>query len=114
LTGPAEILTGSPGGGHADQRKGANAVMTRYGFNLRTRSGQRVENISILAATQEEAERRLRQMYWHCEILGCRQAAAPARLEGLDVEAVIGLISRSAPLPGQALSALRPAARPTR
>jgi hypothetical protein len=88
--------------------------MTRYGFNLRTRSGQRVENISILAATREEAERRLRQMYWHCEILGCRQAAAPTRLEALDVGAVIDLISRSAPLPGQGMSLLRPAARPAR
>jgi hypothetical protein len=94
---------------------GASAVMTRYGFNLRTRSGQRVDNISILAATQEEAERRLRQMYWHCEILGCRQATAPTRLEGLDVEAVIGLISRSAPVAGQPLSARQAAAaRPPR
>jgi hypothetical protein len=89
--------------------------MTRYGFNLRTRSGQRVENISILAATREEAERRLRQMYWHCEILDCRQAMAAPRLELLDVEAVIGLISRSAPLPERALSARQPAAaRPAR
>jgi hypothetical protein len=79
--------------------------MTRYGFSLRTRSGQRVENISILAATQEEAERRLRQMYWQCEILGCRQATTAPRLEALDVEAVIGLISRSAPLPERDLSA---------
>lgn len=75
----------------------AYTVMTRFGFNLKTRSGQRVENISIMAATQADAERRLRQMYLQCEILGCRQAAVPRRLDTLDVEAVIGLISRREP-----------------
>ena len=33
--------------------------MTRYGFNIRTRSGQRVDNICIMAASQADAERRL-------------------------------------------------------
>ena len=45
--------------------------MIRYGFNIKTRTGQRVENISIMAASQGDAERRLRQMYHHCEILDC-------------------------------------------
>ena len=35
--------------------------MIRYGFNIRTRHGQRVDNILIMAATQDAAERRLRQ-----------------------------------------------------
>ena len=51
--------------------------MVRYGFNIKTRSGQRVDNICIMAPTREDAERRLRQMYHHCEIIG--QHAAPAR-----------------------------------
>jgi hypothetical protein len=68
--------------------------MTKYGFNLRTRSGQRVDNISILAQSLEDAEKRLRQMYHHCEIIECRQRAVPARLDGLDLESVLGLISR--------------------
>ena len=73
--------------------------MTRYNFNLRTRAGQRVENISILAATRDDAEGRLRQMYRQCEILGCRQATVPHRVDALDVEALIGLISGSEPPP---------------
>ena len=72
--------------------------MTRYGFNLKTRSGQRVDNIVIMAASQEDAERRLMQMYVHCEILECREQHVQARrLDTLDVEAVIGLIAQGPP-----------------
>ncbi len=71
--------------------------MIRYGFNIRTKHGQRVENILIMAATQDDAERRLRQMYHHCEIVECQERAVPRRLDTLDVEGVIGLISAGAP-----------------
>jgi len=72
--------------------------MNRYGFNVKTRSGQRVDNIIIMAATQADAERRLLQMYVHCEILECReQHVAPRRFDTLDVEAVIGLIAQGPP-----------------
>ncbi len=67
--------------------------MIRFGFQIRTRSGQRIDNISIVAATQTDAERRLRQMYHYCEILECREQAVPRRVDTLDVEGVIGLIS---------------------
>ena len=68
--------------------------MTRYGFNVRTRSGQRVDNIMILAATQADAERRLMQMYVQCEIIECRSQSVPRRVDpSLDMENVIGLIA---------------------
>ena len=70
--------------------------MTRFGFQIRTRLGQRIDNISIVAATQTDAERRLRQMYHHCEILECREQAVPRRIDTLDVEGVISLISSAA------------------
>jgi len=35
-------------------------------------------------------------MYHHCEILDCREQAVPRRIDTLDVENVIGLISRAA------------------
>jgi hypothetical protein len=69
--------------------------MIRFGFNIRTRSGQRVDNIHIMAASQADAERRLRQMYLHCEIIECREQSVPRRVDTLDVEGVIGLISAS-------------------
>ena len=53
--------------------------MVRFGFNIRTRSGQRVENISIMAASQEDAEKRLRQMYVQCVVLDCRPHALAPR-----------------------------------
>jgi hypothetical protein len=49
--------------------------MTRFGFNIRTRTGQRVDNICIMAANREEAERRLRQMYHHCQVISCNSEA---------------------------------------
>ena len=67
--------------------------MIRYGFNIRTRHGQRVENILIMAATQSDAERRLRQMYHQCVIVDCQTQSVPRRFEPLDVDSVIGLIS---------------------
>lgn len=79
--------------------------MIRYGFHIRTKTGQRVDNISIIAATQPDAERRLRQMYLHCEILECREQSVPRRLDTLDVEGVIGLISGA----GAALHSLQKA-----
>jgi hypothetical protein len=65
----------------------------RYGFNIRTKHGQRVDNILIMAATLDDAERRLRQMYHHCVIVDCQEQSVPRRLESLDVAAVIGMIS---------------------
>ncbi len=59
--------------------------------------GQRVENIMIMAATQNDAERRLRQMYHHCEIVECREQEVARRLDTLDLESLIGLISAAAP-----------------
>lgn len=67
--------------------------MIRFGFTIKTKHGQRVDNIQIMAASHADAERRLRQMYLHCEILECRQNAVPRRVEQLDVENIIGLIS---------------------
>lgn len=67
--------------------------MIRYGFNIKTRSGQRVDNICIVAGSQADAERRLRQMYRHCEIIQCQTEAVGRRGEALDVEGLIGIIS---------------------
>jgi len=70
--------------------------MTRFGFNVKTRSGQRVENIVIMAASRDDAERRLKQMYVQCEIIDCRSQVVtpPRRADALDIEAVIGLIAQ--------------------
>ncbi len=78
--------------------------MIRFGFSIKTRTGQRVENISIMAGSQPDAERRLRQMYQQCEILQCSTQAVPRRVDTLDVEGVIGIITGSEP-PGMLAAA---------
>lgn len=81
--------------------------MTRFGFNIKTRSGQRVDNICIMAGSRQDAERRLRQMYHHCEIISCNSEVV-RRSEVLDLEGVIGIISNDpAKVPAVARSMLR-------
>jgi hypothetical protein len=90
---------------HQQDREGT--TMTRFGFNIRTRSGQRVDNICIMAANRQDAERRLRQMYHHCEITVCNSEAV-RRSEPLDLAGVIGIISNDpATVPSVARSTLR-------
>jgi hypothetical protein len=85
-----------PGALDSTIRKGRHDVI-RFGFNIKTKQGQRVENILIMAASLDDAERRLRQMYHYCEIIDCREQSVPRRLDTLDIEGVIGLISASPP-----------------
>jgi hypothetical protein len=80
-------------------------TMVRYGFNIRTRSGQRVENISILAPSLADAERRLRQMYDRCQIVECLTQSIGRRVDALDLASVIEMIGAAdAPLPVAAAS----------
>jgi hypothetical protein len=58
--------------------------MVRYGFNIRTKTGQRVDNILILAASLGDAERRLRQMYLQCEIIERREQSVAGRGDAAD------------------------------
>jgi len=60
--------------------------MVRYGFHIRTKTGQRVDNIQIMAASMGDAERRLRQMYLQCEIIECREQAVPERGSGTEIQ----------------------------
>ena len=60
--------------------------MVRYGFKIRTKSGQRVENIQIIAACADDAERRLRQMYLQCEIVERREQSVPGRIDTVEIE----------------------------
>ena len=68
--------------------------MIKFGFRIRTRSGLPVDNLMVHARDQVEAERKITQMYLHCEIIECKQIAAPIREEGSDLEGIISLISR--------------------
>ena len=86
-------------------------AMVRYRFNIRTRSGQRVDNIQILAAAESHAERRLRQMYHQCEIIECQARAVQSQADPLDLEGVIEIISNEPVMPSSLLDPLRNKAR---
>ena len=68
--------------------------MIKFGIRIRTRSGLPVDNLVVHARDQAEAERKIVQMYMHCEIIECKEIASPFREEGADLEDIISLISR--------------------
>ena len=72
----------------------ANASMIKFGLKIRTRSGLPVDNLVVQARDQAEAERKITQMYMHCEILECRQIQTAARDDATDLDGIISLISR--------------------
>ena len=68
--------------------------MVKFGFNIKTKSGHKVDNIVIMARDIGEAERRLRQMYLECQIIRSHESSSDPRRHPLDVDSVIGRISR--------------------
>lgn len=70
--------------------------MIKFGFRIRTRSGTVVENLMIAARDRPDAERRITQMYLHCEILDCHEVQPALKEESMDLERAINLIDREA------------------
>ena len=50
----------------------AAGASTKYGFRIRTRQGLLVERLSLYSRDESDAEKKLRQMYQHCEIIDRR------------------------------------------
>lgn len=71
-------------------------VMLKFGFRIRTRSGLPVDNLVVHAKDRADAERKISQMYLHCEIIECKQIQTAVREDGSDLENIISLISRQA------------------
>jgi hypothetical protein len=77
---------------------------TKFGFRIRTRQGLIVEHLMIHGRDEADAERKLRQMYLHCEILE-RSVMQPAMMtpsvrapaaasDGSTFEEIVSLISK--------------------
>ncbi len=72
---------------------------TKFGFRIRTRHGLVVEHLMIHGRDEADAERKLRQMYQHCEVLE-RSVLQPAvmqptaKSDGVSFEEVVALISK--------------------
>ncbi len=68
--------------------------MMKFGFKIRTRSGLVVDNLLIPGKDQADAERKLNQIYRHCEILETKAVQqSSAREETMDIDGIISLIS---------------------
>lgn len=69
--------------------------MVRFNFSIRTRDGQRIESIVIGGIDQQDAERKLNQMYRYCEILSCETKDGGVKLsDSTSVEDILSLISK--------------------
>lgn len=67
--------------------------MLKFNFTVTTRNGQRVENIQIHGKDLPDAERKLRQMYQHCEVMQCQTIDTDKKiLPSADIEDVLSLI----------------------
>jgi hypothetical protein len=69
--------------------------LIKFALRIRTRSGLPVDNLVVHARDRGEAEKRINQMYLHCEILECRELQAEIREEDMDFENIITMISRT-------------------
>jgi hypothetical protein len=65
----------------------------KYGFRIKTRTGMVVDNLTIHGRDEADAERKLRQMYLHCQVLECRAVGAP-RGDAMSYEDVLALVSK--------------------
>lgn len=74
---------------------GAQTVI-KYGFKIKTRGGTVVDNLMIAARDRGEAERKVTQIYHHCEILDCHEVQPTVNEDTLDLERAINLISKEA------------------
>jgi len=70
--------------------------MQKFDFSIRTRDGQHIVSVVIGASDQAEAERKLRQMYHHCEVLSCgrQESGATQAQHAVSMEDIITLISK--------------------
>jgi hypothetical protein len=59
-----------------------NPRHSRFRFHIRTAQGLQVDHIVIHGRDQEEAERKLGQMYYRSVIIGCEELPAAQRLPG--------------------------------
>lgn len=69
---------------------------TKYAFRIRTRTGMVVENLSIHGRDEADAQRKLMQMYHHCQVIECRSLAqaADSRTDHVSFEHVLSLVTR--------------------
>ncbi len=67
---------------------------TKFGFRIRTRQGLVVENLMIHGRDEADAERKLRQMYLHCQILDRSIQTGGTKAAPMTFEDVVSLVTK--------------------
>lgn len=69
--------------------------MLKFDFSVKTRDGLKVESVQIFGKDMHDAERKLRQMYHHCEVTSCREISTDKVLgQSVDIEDLLTVISK--------------------
>ncbi len=68
--------------------------LKKYAFRIRTRVGMVVDHLMIPGQNEEEASRKLRQIYRDCQILDCVCHHGNVRTPVASFEDVVSLITR--------------------
>ena len=69
--------------------------MLKFDFSVKTRDGQKIDSILIQGKDLPDAERKLRQMYHHCEVTQCRTIALDKTVgQSSDIDEVLSLIAK--------------------
>ena len=69
--------------------------MPKFDFSVTTRDGQKVESVQIFGRDLPDAERKLHQMYYNCQITQSREVNTERDLtQAADIEDVLSLIVR--------------------
>lgn len=68
--------------------------MLKFDFSIQTRDGQKIDSIVIAGRDQEDAERKLRQMYRHCQVVQCRTKDDGRYGQSTSIEEILTLISK--------------------
>jgi len=68
--------------------------MLKFDFSVKTRDGQKIESIQIYGKDMPDAERKLRQMYHHCEIISSKTVDTDKTGQSVDIEELLSLISK--------------------
>ncbi len=69
--------------------------MPKFDFSVTTRDGQKVESVQIYGKDLPDAERKLRQMYYNCQVTQSRVINPEKEFsQSADIEDVLSLIVR--------------------
>jgi len=72
----------------------ASSNTIKYGFRIRTRHGLVVEHLVIHGRDEADAEKKLRQMYQHCQVMECMILGSAQKSQRMSFEDVVSLVTK--------------------